>query len=301
MRTEYLYFVVFILMTTAIFLFWEIGASVREAVVNTQHRKKKAKSFKKPSAIRKSMVKAWNKRQKLLAQSDLPTGVYWLFTVAAAIGGFFAGKMIYASTLIAIAVSVVGMIIPLIILGFRQTNAGIVRAERLCSSMMVLSNSYLSTNDFIKSVEENIGNLDYPEPFQRFLTQVTLLDNNVKHCLRRMEDSVNNAYFSQWVDALILAQGDRALKYVCVSVVDSMHDVISAQQESEAAMYAVWRDYIVTLILIFSVPLVFKFLMTDAYITMTTSPVGQGLFLLLLATVVMSVILALKINKPILE
>ena len=37
-----------------------------------------------------------------------------------------------------------------------------------------------------------------------------------------MEHQVRNAYFSQWVDALELAQKDRSLKYVTVSVVDSM-------------------------------------------------------------------------------
>ena len=113
-----------------------------------------------------------------------------------------------------------------------------------------------------------------------------------------MEMKVQNPYFSQWIDALILAQEDRSLKYVTVAVVDSMHDVLSVHAESDAAMYAVWRDYLMTLIMIFSVPLIFKFTLPDAYLTLTTSVMGQTLFILLLLAVIFSVFRALKLNKP---
>ena len=77
-----------------------------------------------------------------------------------------------------------------------------------------------------------------------------------------------------------------------------MHDVLQAQEESDAVMYSVWREYLITLALIFSVPLVFKLLMREAYVTMTTSFVGQGLMVLLLIAVVFSVFRAIKINRP---
>ena len=63
-------------------------------------------------------------------------------------------------------------------------------------------------------------------------------------------------------------------------------------------MYAVWRDYMMTLIMIFSVPLIFKFTLPDAYLTLTGSIGGQAMFVLLLAAVIFSVFRALKINKP---
>ena len=164
--------------------------------------------------------------------------------------------------------------------------------------MMILSNSYVVTEDFIASVRDNLEILEHPEPFKDFLTYVTLMDSSVDNGLRRMEAKVNNPYFSQWIDALVLAQDDRSLKYVTVTVVDSMHDVLSVQAESDAAMYAVWRDYLMTLIMIFSVPLIFKFTLADAYLTLTGSLVGQSMFILLLAAVIFSVFRALKINKP---
>ena len=129
---------------------------------------------------------------------------------------------------------------------------------------MILSNSYLVTQDFITTVKDNLAVLEYPEPFRDFLAYATMMDCDVRSALRRMENKVCNPYFSQWVDALVLAQDDRSLRYVAVSVVDSMHDVLQAQEESDAAMYSVWREYLITLALIFSVPLVFKLLMREA-------------------------------------
>ena len=191
-----------------------------------------------------------------------------------------------------------GLIAPLLFFSFRQTKAKTAQLERLASSMMILSNSYVVTEDFITSVRDNLEILEHPEPFKDFLTYVTLMDSSVATGLRRMEAKVNNPYFSQWIDALVLAQDDRSLKYVTVTVVDSMHDVLSVQAESDAAMYAVWRDYLMTLIMIFSVPLIFKFTLADAYLTLTGSLVGQSMFILLLAAVIFSVFRALKINKP---
>ena len=170
--------------------------------------------------------------------------------------------------------------------------------DRLASSMMILSNSYLITEDFLTSVKENLEVLEAPEPFRDFFTYASYMDSSLRAGLQRMDQRVGNSYFSQWVDALIMAQEDRSLKYVTVSVVQSLNDALQVQRESDAAMYAVWRDYFLVLILIFSMPLVFRLLLADAYAAMTGTLIGQSLLLLLLAAVVFSVFRALKINRP---
>lgn len=301
MKPEYCCFAVFLFLSAALFLFLRLDLSIRESAKRNAEKKQKIRSFKRPGRLTRAAQKLLQKRRSMLAKSGIPSGIYWGLTVLGAVGGFLAGKAVYSSYLIASAVSVMGMIAPLLVLGFRQTKAGTVYTERLCSSMTMLSNSYISTEDFIQSVQENLDHLSYKAPFQAFLTYVTYMDSDVRRGLRRMEEQVGNPYFSQWIDALVMAQDDRSLKYVCVSVVDSMHNVITAQQESDAAMFAVWRDYLLTLVLIFSVPLVFRFLMVEAYVTLTTSVVGQGLFLLLLAAVIYSVLRALKINTPLMR
>ena len=298
MNSGMICFVVFLLLSTAAFFFLRLDYALLDWVTARAERKAKMKSFKKQSRISKLVDKLLAKCVSLITNSQMPKTAYYILTVVCAVGGYCAGKVIFSSFPIALAVGTFGLIAPLLFFSFRQTKAKTAQLERLASSMMILSNSYVVTDDFITSVLDNLEILEYPEPFKDFLTYVTLMDSSVATGLRRMEAKVNNPYFSQWIDALVLAQDDRSLKYVTVTVVDSMHDVLSVQAESDAAMYAVWRDYLMTLIMIFSVPLIFKFTLADAYLTLTGSLVGQSMFILLLAAVIFSVFRALKINKP---
>jgi len=294
----YSYLAVFLLMSIAIFIFFRLDLLLRDSMRRSSVKHGKIKMFKKQTALGRRLASLTEKRRSLIAHSEMPKAVYYVLNIACAGIGFFAGRVVYNSLLISVVVGMMGLFAPLLLFSFRQTKAKSSRLDRLAASMMILSNSYLVTEDFITTVQDNVDDLEYPEPFRDFLTYVTLMDSDINNGLRRMEDQVNNGHFSQWIDALILAQDDRALKYVAVSVVESMHDVLQAQQESDAAMYTVWRDYLLTLILIFSVPLVFKILMADAYVALTTSTIGQGLFVLLLVAVVYSVFRALKINRP---
>lgn len=298
MNSGMICFVVFLLLSAAAFFFLRLDYALLDWITARAERKAKIKSFKKQSRISKLVDKLLAKCVSLITNSQMPKTAYYILTVVCAVGGYCAGKVIFSSFPIALAVGTFGLIAPLLFFSFRQTKAKTAQLERLASSMMILSNSYVVTEDFITSVRDNLEILEYPEPFKDFLTYVTLMDSSVGNGLRRMEAKVNNPYFSQWIDALVLAQDDRSLKYVTVTVVDSMHDVLSVQAESDAAMYAVWRDYLMTLIMIFSVPLIFKFTLADAYLTLTGSLVGQSMFILLLAAVIFSVFRALKINKP---
>lgn len=298
MNSGMICFVVFLLLSAAAFFFLRLDYALLDWITARAERKAKIKSFKKQSRISKLVDKVLTKCVSLITNSQMPKTAYYILTVVCAVGGYCAGKVIFSSFPIALAVGTFGLIAPLLFFSFRQTKAKTAQLERLASSMMILSNSYVVTEDFITSVRDNLEILEYPEPFKDFLTYVTLMDSSVATGLRRMEAKVNNPYFSQWIDALVLAQDDRSLKYVTVTVVDSMHDVLSVQAESDAAMYAVWRDYLMTLIMIFSVPLIFKFTLADAYLTLTGSLVGQSMFILLLAAVIFSVFRALKINKP---
>ena len=293
-----LYVAMFGLMGMAVFLFLGFGTALKQSAQDATVRRKKQRSFKPQGKLNKLYQSLRQRQHAVIEQSSLPGSLYLALTICCAIGGFFTGRVVFSSLFLSVIVGILALLIPMIVLSFRQSKSKSKRINHLASSMMILSNSYLVTEDFITTVKDNLAVLEYPEPFRDFLTYATMMDSDVRSALRRMENKVSNPYFSQWIDALVLAQDDRSLRYVAVSVVDSMHDVLQAQEESDAAMYAVWREYLITLALIFSVPLVFKLLMRDAYVTMTTSLVGQGLMVLLLLAVVISVFKAIKINRP---
>lgn len=292
------YLAVFLLLAAAIQLIFRPMSEIRERARRRKERNQKLRSFKPPSRLAKTAAGLRQRQAALLSDSKLPRRVYRVMTVLCAVAGFFIGRVIFNSTLISVAVGAVCMLTPMAYLSYRRTKIKNSWLERLNASMMTLSNSYLSTHDFITSIQNNLDTLDYPEPFRQFLAYITFVDSDVQSGLRRMENQVNNAYFSQWVDVLALAQKDRSLSYVSVTVVEAMRDALSAQRESDAAMYTVWRDYLLTLALIFSAPLVLKFLLADAYVILTNSLGGQIIFFALLLSVVFSVVMALRINRP---
>lgn len=286
-----LYFLIFLLLTAGGFSLLGIsGESGKDG--------KNRRRYRTQGKLEEKLARLLHRAKSLIRGSKLPPPVYALMTAGCAIGGFLAGKFIYGSTLIAVALGVTFLLAPLLWLSFRETSSRSTEMDRLASSMMILSNSYLITEDFLTSVKENLEVLEAPEPFRDFFTYASYMDSSLRAGLQRMDQRVGNSYFSQWVDALIMAQEDRSLKYVTVSVVQSLNDALQVQRESDAAMYAVWRDYFLVLILIFSTPLVFRLLLADAYAAMTGTLIGQSLLLLLLAAVVFSVFRALKINRP---
>ena len=260
-------------------------------------RQKKAR-YKSPSRVL-NRLSYWNARNNvLLEENHISKGAYAAMLTICACGGFLAGRAIFISPLLSVFVSVLSLALPTALFSFRRDKQTLARAEKLNADMMVLSNSYLITHDVITSVRANLDMLQISKPFRDFLAYVTYFDSDVESGLRRMENEVGNVYFSQWIDALVMAQRDRSLAYVSISIVESMRDSLAAQRDSNAALYVVWRDYFTVLALIFASPLIIRTLMPDAYWLMTSSLIGQGIMLLLIVAVAYSMARALRINRP---
>lgn len=295
------YLTVFFLLGTVSILSVGLGENFDQAMAIAKEIKDKKKDMRKQkSSLSKQLSRLNRKRKNLVAQVQMSEYTYRLMTIACIIAGGAMGKLVFKSMAFVVLIGGLGAAAPLLYLSFKGTKTRSSRMEKLRSTMMILSGSYIVTEDFLKTVQDNLELLEYPKPFQDFLTYCNYIDGNIKVALRRLEVQVNNSYFSQWIDVLAMAQDDRQLKYVTMSVVDSMNDVAQAQMESDTAIYAVWREYFMVLALIFAAPLIFKILMPMAYEILVTSLVGQGLFVLLLAAVVFSLVRALKLNKPIL-
>jgi hypothetical protein len=291
------YLAVFLLLSTVI-----IFISGMDKGISAEHRRgKKSEALKlRKQTLLSRLIRLEQKRRRLVSDSQIPNPVYWMLTCLCALAGTIIGKAFFNELIFAVAVGILGGLGPLLYLQYKLTQSKSRRVEKLLSSMMLLSGSYIVTEDFVKSVQDNIDLLEYPDPFREFLTYVSHIDGNIKTGLRRMENQVDNLYFSQWIDVLIMAQDDRRIKYVTMSVVDAMNDVHQAQRESDTVMYAIWREYLTVLILIFAAPLIFRVLMKPAFQVLVTSLPGQVLLVLLLVSVVYSLVKAVQINKPLL-
>ena len=292
-----IYCAIFFLTVTAMLLITRLDKGIAADL----RRGRKAGSMKlRKQTLLTKLVRLEQKRRKLIKEIKIPNAHYWLLTMLSALCGAVVGKFFFHETFFAMVISFLGTLAPPFYLSNKLTLSKSRRMDKLRSSMMLLSNSYIVTEDFLKSVQDNIELLEYPAPFQDFLAYVSLINGNIKAGLRRMENQVHNLYFSQWVDVLIMAQDDRSLKYVTMSVMDAMNDIHQAQMETDTVMYAIWREYFTVLILIFSAPVIFRILMKPAYTVLVSTLPGQTLLLLLLAAVVYSLVKAVRLNKPLL-
>lgn len=196
-------FVVFAFMGMAIFLFLDLGAALHSSAKEVSRLRAKKRSFKAQGKLLRRIIALREKQRILVSQSPIHQSLYIGLTICSATGGFWVGKLVFNSVILAVLVATLALLLPVIVLSFRQNKSKTKRLNRLASSMLVLSNSYLVTEDFIASVRDNLSILEYPAPFRDFLTYATLMDSDIKSALRRLENRLNNAYASQWIDSLI--------------------------------------------------------------------------------------------------
>lgn len=234
-----------------------------------------------------------------VSMSGFGMNVFWFMVIAAAFIGFGFGKYLFRNDMLAFATSLVLLPVPYIILNVRSRWYKRNQDELLENSMNFITNSYLGCNDIITAVNENLNKLDIYKPFAEFVTDVTLIDSNVKRALRKLELKINNKYFSEWIDILVLSQeksGD--YRFILPAVVQSMNDAKRLQIEADTIMMSVWRDYFTAIILSFSIIPLLRWSNAAWFDILTTSVVGKILILLMLVMTLISAFITLKINKP---
>jgi hypothetical protein len=97
---------------------------------------------------------------------------------------------------------------------------------------------------------------------------------------------------------LILCHHDRRLKFALFPIVKAMNDAKSMQVESDGMMVRVWRDYLLTAGLMFSVIPLMRFSNAEWFSILTTTAVGKLLVLLMLLTALGTAFYVLRATKP---
>ena len=231
--------------------------------------------------------------------SGFGMNVFWFMVIMAAFIGFGVGKFLFRGNMLAFATAIVLLPIPYIILNVRSRWYKRNQDELLENSMNLITNSYLGCNDIITAVNENLNKLDIHRPFAEFVTDVTLIDSNIKRALRKLELKINNKYFSEWIDILVLSQeksGD--YRFILPAVVQSMNDAKRLQIEADTVMMSVWRDYFTAILLSFSIIPLLRWSNAAWFDILTTSMAGKILILIMLIMTLISAFITLKINKP---
>jgi len=142
------YIAVFILLSMAIFSFLDIGKELRLSALTSKAKKQKQQSFKTKSKLKRKLLAVIDGQKAIINAGPIPGPIFLVFAGVCCVGGFAAGKVVFHSTFLAVIVAVLSTLIPLIVLSFKDQKSKSKYLNRLASSMMVLSNSYLVTEDF---------------------------------------------------------------------------------------------------------------------------------------------------------
>jgi hypothetical protein len=91
-------------------------------------------------------------------------------------------------------------------------------------------------------------------------------------------------YFAEWVKMLILCYHDRRLKFALFPIIKAMNDAKSMQIESDGMMVRIWRDYLMTAGLMFSVIPMMRFSNAEWFSSLTHTTIGKLLIVIMLLT-----------------
>ena len=224
---------------------------------------------------------------------------FWLLTALSGFMGVGIGKALFVSAMLAVATGIVMLPVPFIIFKVRARWYKRNQDELLENAMNLITNSYLSCNDIITAVNENLDKLDIYKPFAEFITDVTLIDSNLRRALRRLELKINNRFFSEWIDILVLSQeksGD--YRFILPAVVQSMNDAKRLQIEADTVMMSVWREYFMAILLSFSIIPLLRWSNSEWFSILVGSTGGKLLILLMLVLTIVTAFITLRINKP---
>lgn len=242
----------------------------------------------------------------LFRQTRCSKRKFFILLLLSAAGGFTAGLLLFSNAGLAAVMAVCVLPAPYFYLTVRSSAAAREEIEGLENTMSIITNAYAGNDDIIKAVELYVAeknryipvHLRTPTPFDEFISEIRLINPNVEHGLYRLSAKIKNHYFSEWVKTLILCHQDRRLKFALFPIVKAMNDAKAMQTESDGMMVRVWRDYLLTAGLMFSIIPMMRFANKEWFFLLTHTAIGKLLIVLMMVIALATAFYVMKATKP---
>lgn len=184
---------------------------------------------------------------------------------------------------------------------------GIVNAYRkhteqeLETTLSVISNSYLRSNNLVQAVSENLNYIKPPlqHIFKTFVGDATYISSNVKQALFNLREKLDDEIFYEWCTTLIQCQDDRTMRDNLLPIVGKLTDVRLVNNQLETMMSAVRMEYYVMVgLVLFNIPLLYMLNIDWFKTLMFTTPgmITQGICAL---AIVITYLFLIKFTQPI--
>lgn len=242
----------------------------------------------------------------LFRQTGYTFKKFILMVAAALASGFMAGLLFFNDLGLALVMAVCLTPAPYFYLTVKSAGAAREEIEGLENTMSIITNAYAGCDDIIKAMETYVEeknryipvSLRRTTPFDEFVSEIKLINPNIEHGLYRLSAKIKNRYFAEWVKMLILCYHDRRLKFALFPVIKSMNDAKAMQIESDSMMVRVWRDYLMTVGIMFSIIPLMRFSNAEWFAILTETAIGKLLIVVMLLTALATSFYVLKATKP---
>jgi len=235
-----------------------------------------------------------------LSNSKLSWEQFEIVSAVSAIIGIIIG-IILNNFLLSIIMAGVMVYIPVAILQIKQHTYSMYTNEQLQSALQSINTAYVKSDDIHMAVKENLHRIDEPlnTIFRDFVASNLFIDGNISKNIMIMKNKINNRFFHEWCDYLILSQTDRNMKYVLLTIVQEMSEVKNLQEELKTVMFNIYKEFaMIAGIVILAVPAM-SILNHNWYVYLTNTTVGKIVVAIAYLVTFLSFIHVVKVNKPI--
>lgn len=298
---------------TSVFIFFGLYFIYRAIFGDKSIKSNKWKQKQSPQAIlnaRKEIItgKKLSKFEKFKANAEevlrlSNTKMTWeqfeLLDVLCIAVGVVIG-LIFNNVILSVIMGGIMAYMPLVVLKMKQHKYSVYLNEQLQSALNTVTTAYLKNDDINLAVKENLHRIDEPlnTIFREFIAMNTFIDSDIVKNIKIMKEKINNGYFHEWCDYLMLSQKDRNMKYVLLTIVSEISEAKNMQQELNTAMFNIYKEFaMVAGLVIFIVPGV-KLLNTDWYGYLVNTGVGKFVVALSYLVTFLSFIHVVKVTQP---
>lgn len=292
---------IFFLICTALFMLLKLNPFIREKNFLKQRR------LYLSGAKLKITERITIRFTTLFRQTGYTLKKFILMLVVAGVVGIIAGIMLFNNAGLAVVMSLCLMPAPYFYLSVKSAKVAREEIEGLENTMSIITNAYAGCEDIIKAVETYVEernryipiSLRRPTPFDEFISEIKLINPNIEHGLYRLSAKIKNRYFSEWVKMLILCYRDRRLKFALFPVIKSMNDAKAMQIENDSMMSRVWRDYLVTVGMMFGIIPLMRISNAEWFSILTETSIGKSLIVVMLITAMATSFYVMKVTAPV--
>lgn len=140
-----------------------------------------------------------------------------------------------------------------------------------------ISTSYERSLNLKNAIEENLDSLKGPvrSLFEGFLTEITMINPNVKQAIAHLKEKVHDVIWEEWCDTLTACQDDSQLVGTLYPVVEKLVDARLVNAELKVMMAENKKEYYVMVLMVLgNIPLLY-FLNKEWYEALMFTTLGK--------------------------